>query len=160
MKKIGLYFFALVLVSAFGCGQSGNKSQTTAPSPDRGTYQDGPGRGGRGGGRGQFNPEDFAARQTEQMSEFIRLSEEQKQKVYDLNLLYSKKSQELRSGGSFRDMSDGEREAFREKMNALQEEKSLEIKKILNEDQLPDYEKYQEEMRSRMRDRMLQRPQQ
>jgi hypothetical protein len=94
------------------------------------------------------------------MSEFIRLSEEQKQKVYDLNLLYSKKTQELRSGRSFRDMSDDEREAFREKMTALQEEKSLEIKKILTEDQLPDYEKYQEEMQNRMRDRMQQRPQQ
>lgn len=160
MKKIGLYLFALVLITAFGCGQSGNKSKAPAPSHDRGAFQDGPGRGGPGGGRGQFNPEDFAARQTEQMSEFIRLSEEQKQKVYDLNLLYSKKTQELRSGRSFRDMSDDERAAFREKMTALQEEKSAEMKKILTEEQLPDYEKFQEEMSNRMRERMQQRPQQ
>jgi len=161
MKKIGIYLFALILVFAFGCGQSGKKS-TGGTGQDQGSMQGpgAPGMGGPGGpgGRGQFNPEEMAKRQTDQLAGYVKLTEEQKAKVMELNLKFAEKSREMRSGVSFRDMSDDERQAFREKMNAQQEEKSQELKKILTEDQLKDYEKYLEEMQQRMRERMQQRP--
>jgi|WetSurMetagenome_2_1015567.scaffolds.fasta_scaffold08537_2 periplasmic protein CpxP/Spy len=165
MKKIGLFLFTLVLVFSLGCGQSGKNKQGTGQGQDKGAIQEpgqgGPGQGGPGGmgeGRGQLSPEDMATRQTEQMGEYLKFTDEQKTKVYELNLSNAKKTQELRSGVSFRDMSDSERQAFREKMNAQQEEKNQELKKILTEDQFKAYEKNMEEMRQRMRERMQQRP--
>lgn len=105
-----------------------------------------------GGGR-QFTPEDMAKRQTEQLGEYIKFSKDLEKKVYDLNLKYAKKSQELRSGGSFRDMSDSQRQAMRQKMEAQQKEKDAEMKKMLSADEWKQYEKFQAEARQRMQQR-------
>ena len=106
------------------------------------------------GGQGrQFSPEDMANRQTEQLGEYVKMTKDLKQKVYDLNLKYAKKSQELRGGGNFMDMSDSQREKMRSQMNAQQQEKDAEMKKILSAEQYKQYEKFREEARQRMQQR-------
>lgn len=106
------------------------------------------------GGQGRnFSPEDMAKRQTEQMGEYIKMDKALTTKVNDLNLKYAKKSQELRAGGNFMDMSDSQREKMRAQMTAQQEEKDKEMKKILSADQWKQYEKYREEARQRMQRR-------
>jgi parvulin-like peptidyl-prolyl isomerase len=106
------------------------------------------------GGQGRnMSPEDMAKRQTEQMGEYIKMDKAITTKVQDLNLKYAKKSQELRAGGNFMDMSDSQREKMRAQMTAQQEEKDKEMKKILSADQWKQYEKYREESRQRMQQR-------
>lgn len=96
-----------------------------------------------------FDPEDLAKRQTAQLKEELDLNEDQEKKVYDLNLESTKKMSKLReemqSGGGF--------EGMREKMTEIREEQNKNMKEILTEKQWAKYEKYQEERRSRMRDR-------
>lgn len=105
------------------------------------------------GGR-QGTPEDMAKRQTEQMGEYVKMPQDLQKKVYDLNLKYAKKSAEMfQGGGSFRDMSDADRQKMREKREAMNKEKDTEMKKILSADQFKAYEKYQEEARQRMMQR-------
>lgn len=128
MKKVGL-FLATFLFAVFA-------AQSQPPQ-------------GEGGQRRQFTPEDMAKRQTEQMKEYIKLSKDEEKKVNEINLKYAKKSQELREGVSFRDMTDKQREEMRTKMEAQQEEKDKELKKIFSADQWKQYEKYKEEARAR-----------
>lgn len=128
MRKIGLYFLMMVFAAFVAEAQPGGQGR-------------------------QFSPEDMATRQTEQMEEYVKMAKDVKQKVYDLNLKYAKKSQELRSGGNFMDMSDSQREKMRAQMNAQQQEKDTEMKKILSADQYKQYEKYREEARQRMQQR-------
>lgn len=105
---------------------------------------------GQGGQeRRQFTPVDMAKRQTEQMKEYITLSKSEETKVNEINLKYAKKAEELRTGVSFRDMTDKQREEMRKKMEAQQEEKDKELKKIFSADQWKKYEKYKEESRAR-----------
>lgn len=118
-----------------------------------------PGQGRPGPGQpGQFNPEDFAKRQTREIGEAVGFTEGQEAKVYDLNLKFAKKRQELRSGGSFRELDDQARQEMREKMNALDSGKDKEMKSILTEDQFRKYEAYRQERLQRMRERPGQRP--
>ena len=106
------------------------------------------------GGQGrQGTPEDMAKRQTEQLGEYVKMTKDLEKKVYDLNLKYAKKAQEMRSGGNFADMSDSQREKMRAQIMANQEEKDKEMKKILSADQLKQYEKFREESRQRMQQR-------
>lgn len=74
-------------------------------------------------------------------------------KVHALNLQYAKKSQELRAGGNFMDMTDAQREKMRAQMTAQQEEKDKEMKKILSADQFKLYEKYRADASQRMQRR-------
>lgn len=104
------------------------------------------------GGQGR-TPDEMAARQTEQMGEYVKMDKALTTKVQDINLKYAKKSRELRSGGNFMDMSDSEREKMRAQMTAQQEEKDAELKKIFSADQWKQYEKYREEVRQRMQQR-------
>ena len=134
MKKIG--FLMLMFVIAVTAG----KAQ--------------PGQGGRGSGQPrQFNPEEMAKRQTQEIGEAVQFTQGQEAKVNDLNLKYAKKRQEMRSGGSFRDMDDAARQEMRKKMEALDTEKSKEMKQILTADQYVKYEKYLKDREQRMRDR-------
>ncbi|HKL31429.1 MAG TPA: hypothetical protein VJ919_02775 [Tangfeifania sp.] len=96
-----------------------------------------------------FDPEEFAKRQTAQLKEELDLNKEQEEKVYDLNLesikKMSKLREEMQSGGGF--------EGMREKMTEIREEQNKKMKEILSEKQWTKYEKFQEERRGRMRDR-------
>ncbi|MFW5756171.1 MAG: hypothetical protein ACOCWK_06185 [Tangfeifania sp.] len=120
MKKIGIVFLAFLLSSVVSMAQQRN-----------------------------FDPEEFAKRQTAQLKEELDLNKEQEEKVYDLNLesikKMSKLREEMQSGGGF--------EGMREKMTEIREEQNKKMKEILSEKQWTKYEKFQEERRGRMRDR-------
>jgi hypothetical protein len=158
MYRIGLFALAVLLVLFSGCGRFGkNNSQNTEqqqPSGNSGT-----GRGAFGGGQGRFTPEDQAKRLIDGMGEYIKLTEEQKTKITEVSLTYSKKTADMRSGRSFQDMSDEERQEMRSKMETIQTEREKEIKTLLSEDQLGQYEEYQKAMEQRRQERMQQRPQ-
>jgi len=85
-----------------------------------------------GQGRPQFNPEDMAKRQTEWMTKELSLTDAQVAPVDSINLVYAKKQAEL-----FK--PDGDREAMREKMTALNAEKEKAFAAVLTEEQLKKY---------------------
>ncbi len=128
MKKIGMFILMMVFAAFVTEAQPGGQGR-------------------------QGTPEDMAKRQTEQMGEHVKMTKDLEKKVYDLNLKYAKKSQEMRTGGNFMDMSDSQREKMRAQMTANQEEKDKELKKILSADQWKQYEKFREESRQRMQQR-------
>jgi hypothetical protein len=121
MKKIGIALFCFVFISLAGIAQPRD-----------------------------FNPENFAKRQTEELKEELGLTADQEKKVYEINLESINKMGEMReearsSGGGF--------EGMREKMTKIREEQNKKMKEVLTEDQWTKYEKYLEERRERMRDR-------
>ena len=120
MKKIGIALMALLFISAGSIAQQRD-----------------------------FDPEEFAKRQTAQLKEELGLDEVQEKKVYELNLESIKKMsvlrEKMRDGGGF--------EGMREKMMEIREDQNKKMKEILSEKQWTKYEKYQEERRSGMRDR-------
>lgn len=95
----------------------------------------------------------MASRQTDQIGEYVTFTEGQRDKIYQLNLKYARKMQELRSGVSFRDMSDEQRAEMRKNMDQQQADKEAEMKSILSADQMTQYQKYQTEMRERWQQR-------
>lgn len=97
------------------------------------------------GGQRNFDPEDMAKRQTERLDEALDLTKDQEKEVYGLNLENGKKMRTLRN------KNRGDFEAMREKMREIREEQHKEMKKILTDKQWPEYEKFLEENRERMR---------
>ena len=87
----------------------------------------------RGGGQPP-SPEDMAARQTDQMTKKLNLDEAQTAKVKEINLTYAKKMLETRENNR------GDRQAMREAITPIQEEKNAELKTILTEEQYKSYE--------------------
>lgn len=158
MKKIGLFFLGFALAITTSCGQGG-KSQSTAQAEQAQAMQDPQRPGGPGGpgGRMQFNPEDMAKRQTEQIGEYVKYTGDQEAKVNEINLKYAKKMQEMRGEpGSFRDMSDAQRQEFRKKMDEVNAQKDEELKGLFTADQYKQYEVFKEEMAKMRRERMMQ----
>jgi hypothetical protein len=154
MYKFGLIILSVLLAFSFGCGKSGQKNtQQTEQAP---AGENGQRRGP--GGRGQFNPEEMAKRQTEQIGQFVTFTEGQEAKILEINLKYGEKMRELRRGGPGMEMSDAERQEMWAKREALQTEKDTEIKAVLTEEQVKDYEEYLEDAQRRMQERMQQRP--
>lgn len=156
MRRTALICFILALAMTFGCGQSGRQGQNQSQGQEPPRGERGPGQGfgpGGQGGRGQFSPEDMAKRQVEGMAEYVKFTEGQEAKVYDLILKYGKKQQEMRSGVSFRDMTDEQRQEMRAKRQEMQAEQDKEMKTILTEEQFTQYEAYREQMRQMMQQR-------
>jgi Spy/CpxP family protein refolding chaperone len=108
----------------------------------------------REGGRREFNPEDFAKRQTEWMKKELSLTDAQTKKVDSINLVFAKKQQEQfanrQRGGE--NQTDAERQAAREKrmkeMQDLNAKRDSAYAKVLTKEQLETYKKKSEEMRS------------
>ena len=120
MKKIGIALMALLFISAGSIAQQRD-----------------------------FDPEQFAKRQTAQLKEELGLDEVQEKKVYELNLESIKKMSVLREK-----MRDGDGfEGMREKMMEIREDQNKKMKEILTEKQWTKYEKFQEERRAGMRGR-------
>ena len=120
MKKIGIALMALLFISAGSIAQQRD-----------------------------FDPEQFAKRQTAQLKEELGLDEVQEKKVYELNLESIKKMSVLREK-----MRDGDGfEGMREKMMEIRENQNKKMKEILTEKQWTKYEKFQEERRAGMRGR-------
>jgi hypothetical protein len=93
------------------------------------------------GGQRDFNPEDMAKRQTEELKEALGLDKAQEKKVYAINLKAGNEMKEIR------DNAGGDRDVMREKMTKVRDDSNKELKKVLSEDQWKKYEKYQEERR-------------
>jgi hypothetical protein len=155
MYKIGLIVLAALLTLSTGCGRlkQGNTQGNEQQSPGMG----GNGRGNFGGGPGQFSPEDMAKRQVEMLGEYVKFTDDQKTKILEVYKKYGEKMTEMRSGRSFRDMSDEERQEMRTKMETINTEREKEIKGLLSAEQLGQYEDYQKEMEQRRTERMQQR---
>jgi hypothetical protein len=161
MKKFGLFFLSFALAITTSCGQGG-KSQNSgqvAQAPEQQDPQRPGGPGGQGGpgGRMQFNPEDMAKRQTEQIGEYVKYTEGQAAKVTEINLKYAQKMREMRGEpGNFRDMTDAQRQEFRKKMDEMNTQKDGELKKLFTADQYKQYEVFKEEQAKMRRERMMQ----
>jgi len=100
--------------------------------------------------RGNMDPEEMAKRNTDAMKERLELSDDQLKKVEAINLETSKKMSDVFASAS------GTREAMREEMMSIDEEKDEVLKPILTEDQWKEYEKMKEEQAERRRQRMNQ----
>ena len=107
-------------------------------------------QGGFGGGMGQFNPEDMAKRQADQLKTTCELNDEQYKKVKDYYVEQSKAQMEQmqkmmqggQGGGQQMDM-----EAMRKQMQERQEAQNKFLKGVLTEDQFKKYETAQAERR-------------
>lgn len=95
------------------------------------------------GGMMNASPEERAQRQTERISERLKLDKAQSENVYALSLDRAKQMQEL--------MASGERD--RTKMQEFQAKFDEKLKPILTADQWSEYEKYRQEQQDRMRNR-------
>ena len=101
-----------------------------------------PGPGGE-----RLSPEERAARHTSRLIGELELDEDQALQVEELNLMFTEKMMEMR--GEAR----GDREAMRERMQAIQAERNEEFQAILSEDQYARFLELEEEARARMRER-------
>ena len=107
-------------------------------------------QGGFGGGMGQFNPEDMAKRQADQLKTTCELNDDQYEKVKDYYVEQSKAQMEQmqkmmqggQGGGQQMDM-----EAMRKQMQERQEAQNKFLKGVLTEDQFKKYETAQAERR-------------
>jgi hypothetical protein len=97
--------------------------------------------------RGQYNPEDMAKRQTEQMKADLELSDEQVKTVGVINDKYSKKM-----GEAFQ-QSAGNREQMRETMQKMRSEKNEELKEVLTAEQFDKHKKIEEQRMQEFRQR-------
>lgn len=97
----------------------------------------------QGSGGMNATPEERAQRQTERITERLKLDKPQTDKVYALSLDRAKQAQEL--------FASGQRD--RTKMQELQTKFDEKLKPILTADQWTEYEKYRQEQQDRMRNR-------
>ena len=98
------------------------------------------------GGQRNFDPEEMAKRQTEELTKVLDLDKSQVKKVSELNMKAADQMAEMRkemAGGN------GDREAMRQQMGEMRKKQNAEMKKILSDDQYKKYQKYLEERRSR-----------
>lgn len=101
----------------------------------------------RGGADTDRSPEARAARQTERLAEELKLDTKQRERVYNLNLARAKEME------AFRNEGDKARTDARQTMQKHQQAYNDEMKKILSSDQFSSFEKRQDEMKDRMKDR-------
>ncbi len=98
----------------------------------------------QGFAQGMRSPEERAKMTTDRMKESLSLDETQTKSVYDINLKYAKKNEEIFKG-------DGDRAAKMKEIGDLQEAKDKEFKAVLTDKQYGDYQKMVQEMKSRPR---------
>lgn len=97
---------------------------------------------GSGGRRGNMDPKEMAERQTTMMKDSLGLTDQQLPKVEALNLEYADKFVAARNE------ADGDRDAMRSTMMAINKEKDVELKKILTADQWTKLEALRKEARA------------
>jgi DNA phosphorothioation-dependent restriction protein DptG len=98
-------------------------------------------------GRNKRSPEDIAKQQTEWMKQELKLSKEQEQKIYRINLETSKKIRETW------EKHQGDREAMQEAMKVTRRQKDKEMKEALTKEQYELYKKKLEERRRNFQNR-------
>lgn len=108
--------------------------------------QPGPG----GPGRGPQMTEDDVKERIANLADTLGLTAEQEKQLLDYELGSFKKMQEERENFDF---ETGDREAFRERMRSLREERDAKYAEVLTEEQYKKYQQMMEERRQQMRDR-------
>jgi len=134
MNRIVFLVSVLVMALAISCNQSSKSNSQSGPES------------GGGMGRGNFNPEEMADRQIEQIKETLDLSNTQEKQMHALIMENFEEMGKMReemqnSGGGF--------EGMREQMQKVREEQDTKVKAILSDEQWEKYQTYQEERRSR-----------
>jgi len=89
--------------------------------------------------------EDIAKRQTTQTTEALNLNKATSEKLYQINLKYAEKMKE-----AFADRSS-DREAMRNEMISIREQKNKELKQLFTKEQFEKYQKHQQEMMQQRR---------
>lgn len=102
--------------------------------------------------RGAPDPAKMAERQTTELQEHfsgkdMAMDEDVLAQVEALNLKYAEQAKSLR------DENRGDREAMKEAMRGLEEDKRKELKKLLSKDQFKEYKKWMEERRAQRQQR-------
>ncbi len=97
--------------------------------------------------RGNWNqtPEERATQQSALMRDSLALSDAQYEKVYELNLYYARKMQELRND------ADGDRAAMREQFEALRQAQNDALRKVLTAEQFEKWQQIQQQRMNRRR---------
>jgi Spy/CpxP family protein refolding chaperone len=136
MNRFSLLLMAFLAVVAMSCDKLQRNNQ----------QQEQPQMGPGGMGGGNFDPAAFVDRQMEELKEGLQLSDEQEKQVREIITAGFETMRQARE-----EMQDGDREAMREKMQAMREEQTQKIKAVLSEEQFAKYEQIQAERRERMR---------
>jgi len=113
MRKFIIAAFALLFVAGFAQAQRG----------------------------GNMSAEDIAARQTEEMTEVLSLSDEKAEEVEAINLEYAQKWEEAREEVM------GDRMAMRDTLMALRTEQLEALGEVLTEEELATWKEYQADRR-------------
>ena len=95
--------------------------------------------------RGNMSAEDIAKRQTKQTTEALNLDKATSEKLYQINLKYAEKMKE-----AFADRRS-DREAMRDEMMSIRDQKNKELKQFLTKKQFEKYQKHQQEMMQQRR---------
>lgn len=96
------------------------------------------------GNRRNMDPKEMAQRQTSQMKESLKLTDEQVPRLEALNLLYAEKVKVAR------DEAGDDRESMRSTMMEMMKVKDVEMKKILTAEQ---WTKFEADRKERMQNR-------
>lgn len=102
----------------------------------------------QGNGRQKMSPEDRARRTTEQLTEKLKLNDDQKTKVMAIYLEQGKTMQKVRGEAG------DDRAAMREKMMKLMKETDEKVTALLTDDQKKAYTTWKEERQKQMQSRM------
>lgn len=90
-------------------------------------------------------PEERAKMLTDKMKEKLTLTDAQYQSVYDINLKYAQKSDELMKGSE-------DKQAKMQEFKSLQESKDKELKAVLTADQDKKYDEIKAQLKSEIAD--------
>lgn len=97
--------------------------------------------------RGNMDPKEMAQRTVDRLTERLKLNDEQKERVYKIQLAQSEEMQKAFSAGS----GGQDREGIRARMTEMREKTDKQIMDILTDDQKAEYKKMQEERANRGR---------
>ena len=124
-----------------------------AVSPLFGQAPGGQGRGqGQGQGQGRQMTEEDVKQRVERLSETLEMNEEQKSKIMKYELDSFKKREVERQ------KYQGDRDAMREQMRKMREERDKVYKETLTEEQMKKYTELQEQRRQQMQNRQPRNP--
>ncbi|MEO8584435.1 MAG: hypothetical protein ABI415_11590 [Flavitalea sp.] len=93
------------------------------------------------------NPEEHAKKVTDKMKTGIPLTENQYSKVYDLNLSYANKMQDLKK------KQDVSLEDKKKSLQSMRQQRNIALSAILSQEQMEKYKSIQKEEHKEMRDR-------
>jgi len=93
----------------------------------------------------QRTPEERAQKATEKMAKELNLSEEQKEKVLEINLQKAKEMQQLKE----------EMKVLKEKRKKLRDEHAEQMKSVLSEEQYQKYLQMREEMKKKHQEKRM-----